>query len=744
MSYLRRVALVSCLAVTSGLLAGVVSAAAGPEPTADPDVWAAVSAADQPVEQTTHTCGIRTDDSLWCWGLNTQGQLGVGDLHTHYLPTRVGANTDWTQVSAGWSTSCATKADGTLWCWGLGYSNTPSQVGSATTWSSVSVGDGFRCAIMTDHTLWCWGANAGGQLGLGDFVDRPVPTQVGGAADWADVSTGHTHTCAVRAANTLWCWGTGPAGQLGLGPDDTVTGVPTQVGTNTQWTSVDVSTSTSCAVRLHHSGWCWGANAHGQLGTGDSVARFVPGEVVSAETWKQITTGTQHTCGVRTDGTLWCWGDNSAGQLGVGSGTRSSDFPVQVGRAKTWTMPNAGSEDGCSVQSDSSLWCWGNPDDGELGVGNRTKNSDRPIQVGLENLPGTVVDKLADVSADSASDVWAVGLSRRNHKTSSLVEHWDGSVWTAVPSANPGNPSTVLSGVSALSPTDVWAVGTFVQDGHDRSLIEHWDGSGWTHIPSPNATAFNNELISVHAISATDVWAVGQSSSNELEYVDDGLIEHWDGTSWTVVPAAPHSNWAEQQFTAVTATSPTDVWAVGYGFIDEEAGDLTLTEHWNGSVWTEVKTNHRNRFADHYLRAVSALSSADVWTVGDELVSFDKHASLSEHWNGHAWVKLKNTPSLGDSRLFGLSAQAADDVWTVGTSTNGTRLRTFVLHWDGSAWTQVSAPSPGGKHGTTLTAVSTNAGDDAWAVGFKGSGIKVQSVIEHWDGSTWTVSPPAQ
>lgn len=181
-----------------------------------------------------HTCGIRTDHTLWCWGWNGSGQLGnpaAGRSAT--TPVQVGTAADWTSVSLSNSDNlgytCGTRADGSLWCWGsdrdgqLGVGSkgpdreTPVPVGTGSQWSSVTV-DKLSCALRVDHSLWCWGDGGGRGIGDGSAADRLLPTRVVGPADWTGVSTGGwAHRCGVRSDHSAWCWGDGTWGKLGDG-----------------------------------------------------------------------------------------------------------------------------------------------------------------------------------------------------------------------------------------------------------------------------------------------------------------------------------------------------------------------------------------------------------------------------------------------------------------------------------------------------------------------------------------------
>lgn len=248
--------------------------------------WASVSVSY------SSACATRTDETLWCWGSNAYGQLGLGNYTDQHSPVKVGTATDWatvsTQVAA---TACATRTNGTLWCWGdntdgeLGIGNTtsqpsPVQVGTATTWARVSTdGSLYTCATRTNRTLWCWGDNTYGELGTNNTTSELSPIRVGTATTWVSVSAGNgANTCATRADRTLWCWGQNYAGQLGTG-DTNVHLSPVQVGTATSWTGVARGLEFGCAARADHSLWCWGSNYFGQLGLGDTTDRLTPTEV---------------------------------------------------------------------------------------------------------------------------------------------------------------------------------------------------------------------------------------------------------------------------------------------------------------------------------------------------------------------------------------------------------------------------------------------------------------------------------
>ncbi|MGH2517975.1 MAG: hypothetical protein ACRDHP_20220 [Ktedonobacterales bacterium] len=314
--------------------------------------------------------------------------------------------------------------------------------------------------------------------------------------------------------------------------------------------------------------------------------------------------------------------------------------------------------------------------------------------------PGFPNSVLYAVASVTGSDVWAVGQAEPGTLEQTLIENWNGSKWSVIASPNPGSYDA-LYGVAALSATDIWAVG-YYQSSSDLTLIEHWDGTQWSVIASPNTSPNQNYLYAVSAVSANDVWAVGYYVSNATGSPEQTLTEHWNGTTWSVVPSFSVSG-GESELLGVTAISTNDVWAVGFG-----AG--TLIEHWNGTVWTAVPSlsGGNSGFA-----AVSAVSSSDVWAVGGD----DYDESLTAHWNGTSWSLVGSpNPSLSGAPLQSVAAFSAHDVWAVGFSLdNNGNVLTLTEHWDGSAWSIATSANTADAL-DTLDGVAGFA-NDVWAVG---------------------------
>src|SRR5579863_6557921 len=331
--------------------------------------------------------------------------------------------------------------------------------------------------------------------------------------------------------------------------------------------------------------------------------------------------------------------------------------------------------------------------------------------------PGPVYNDLWGVAAISHSDAWAVGGSGINTTNtyplnSAIAEHWDGTQWSVIPSPEPGNYQNYLEGVVALSSNNVWAVG-LEQDYKGRyeeqqkTLIEHWDGTQWSVITSPNPGMFYNSLSGVAALAPNDIWAVG--SRGDVQGFTKTLIEHWDGTRWSVI-ASPNVGTYGNGLSAVTALSASDIWAVGND-ANTNYGGRTLIEHWNGSKWSVVSSPNVGLF-DNELWSVAGVAPDDIWTVGLNWASpGDVVATLTEHWDGSTWsvVSSPNPPG-GDNDLHGVVAVASNNVWALGGSASGP----ITMQWNGQQWN--TDPNPG-LHYRFLNRIAAVNAHDVWAVG---------------------------
>ena len=255
-----------------------------------------------------YTAAIKTDGTLWTWGQNPFGQLGDNTSVRKSSPVQtVAGGAIWKQVAAGSNFTTAIKTDGTLWTWGLGSygqlgNNTTTLVSSpiqtvagGTNWKQVACGSTYTAAVKTDGTLWLWGDNNAGQLGDNTKVHRSSPIQtVAGGTNWNLVACGSYHTAAIKTDGTLWLWGGNYYGYGTLGDNTLVhRSSPIQtVAGGTNWKLVACGAYYSAAIKTDGTLWTWGNNSNGTLGDNTTTHRSSPVQTVAGGTnWKSVGSG---------------------------------------------------------------------------------------------------------------------------------------------------------------------------------------------------------------------------------------------------------------------------------------------------------------------------------------------------------------------------------------------------------------------------------------------------------------------
>lgn len=358
--------------------------------------WAQVSA------EWSHTCAVKTDGRLFCWGSNDQGLLGREGILISLTPIQEAtAANDWAQVSTGFNHTCAVKTDGRLFCWGdnrdgrlanrdvmSGVFIPTQELTMADDWAQVSNGAKHTCAVKSDGRLFCWGVNDYGQLGNGDTENSAEPVQEQTAAtDWCKVSTGSVYTCALKNDGRIFCWGANVAETLGDKYTDFSSTPVQEQSAADDWKDIDVGDSHICALKDDGRIFCWGYNSSGELGVDPPSNSSVPlQELTGANDWAGVWAGTYSTCAVKNDGRLFCWGDNQYLQLGNSTipdgetSSRNSRTPVQeYTDADDWVSASPGKDHTCAVKNDGRLFCWGSSRGGKLGNNNDGDNR-TPVQ----------------------------------------------------------------------------------------------------------------------------------------------------------------------------------------------------------------------------------------------------------------------------------------------------------------------------------------------------------------------------
>jgi alpha-tubulin suppressor-like RCC1 family protein len=395
------------LGACSGSSGSVAVDTMGAERTKVPQGEVAFPGATIPLPQTPGTPAARND-------------AGTGNLSSDAGAAGVDASTDVggarcvTQIDTAYKHTCAVKGDGSLWCWGAVSGPKPrSYAPAGSGFTFVSTGARHTCALKSDGTVWCWGDNESAQLGVSPGQQILIPTQVNGlAGKVVHLALGAYSSCVVNDGGTVACWGGNERGQTGGSPQTAVVKTPTVVANLVGVKSLSARDATTCALTGDGSTWCWGPGSQG--------TDVIPALQARLPAATQISVGQNHRCARIADGTLQCWGNNSAGQIGDGTldvrftpiQVKTIDSSIaQVSAGGVFTMARrtdnslwgwgfgavtpapvsvfgntvahvaSGYRHACVLRMDGSVWCWGDNDQGQNGTGTATTAQTPPAQV---------------------------------------------------------------------------------------------------------------------------------------------------------------------------------------------------------------------------------------------------------------------------------------------------------------------------------------------------------------------------
>jgi alpha-tubulin suppressor-like RCC1 family protein len=371
----------------------------------------------------THTCALRADGTLWCWGDNPFGELGDGTTNPSPVPVLVRGVSNVVAVSAGARFTCAVRVDGTVWCWGRndngqlgigfpsGMSLSPLRAATGSPATAISLGIAHACALLVGGRVQCWGYNLFGQLGDGNSPQNAsFPTNVMMPAlksgvltlipltRVVDISAGSVHTCALIVDGTVRCWGSNGSGELGNNSTASISDIAATVVVDTNATALTNAVALSagsahtCAILADGSTRCWGDNVNGQLGSGitSTTPRIIAGTaVLGLGNAYEIVTGYKHTCAIEANNwVVRCWGDNALGQLGNGtaSPTSAPNTVPGVSGSIGGRMIHAFTLGTCARRGNDAMACWGAGSNGQLGNGSFNDSSSAVTVSGLTDV----------------------------------------------------------------------------------------------------------------------------------------------------------------------------------------------------------------------------------------------------------------------------------------------------------------------------------------------------------------------
>ncbi|MGE5673171.1 MAG: stalk domain-containing protein [Mycobacterium leprae] len=342
-----------------------------------------------------HSLLLTGDGSVWAWGDDSYGQLGIGKKGMETAPVQLTAPTGVKAISAGYQHTLAVTSDGKVWAWGgndygqLGagrdtsFSLSPLAVAGLTDATAVAAGNGFSLVLKKDGTVWAWGKNLNGQLGSAGS-DSAKPIRVSGLTGITAIAAGTKHALALSSSGEVWTWGSGEYGQLGNNKyDDTYTAA--KVPGLADVVAISAGERHSLVLKKDGTVWAWGDNQWGQVGLPAGKAGSAkPVQIGGVSNIVSIAAGARHNLALQADGTVVAWGRGTTGQLGNGIDADSTT-PVTISRLDPAVAIGAGWDHSLAVTADGTVWNWGDCSYGQLGIGGRvSKNT--PVQAGSISL----------------------------------------------------------------------------------------------------------------------------------------------------------------------------------------------------------------------------------------------------------------------------------------------------------------------------------------------------------------------
>jgi alpha-tubulin suppressor-like RCC1 family protein len=738
---------------------------------------------------TSHTAAIKTDGTLWSWGLGGNGQLGRPTTFAVVPVTTFAGGTNWADtattdpaelytLSAGYRHTAAVKTDGTLWTWG---NNANGQLGSndaitrstavttfagGTTWKQVSSGQSHTAAIKTDGTLWTWGNNSFTQLGVNDTTQRnsPVTTFVGGTT-WKQVACGFRHTAAIKTDGTLWTWGLGTNGQLGTNDlTNRSTPVTTFAG-GTTWKQVSSTNSQTAAVKTDGTLWTWGYGGSGQLGNNAATDRSTPVTTFAGGTdWKQVSSGNTHTSAIKTDGTLWTWGNNSSAQLGVNDATNRSTPVTTFAGGTTWKQITCGAFHTAAVKTDGTLWTWGAGTEGQLGVNNATNRS-TPVTtfVGGTNWKQVSAGGLHTIALTDDGinkELYVFGFNSIAqlgiNANSSIPSALDGTTWKQITCGGYHTAAVKTDGTLWM-----WGFNGSGQLGNSDVIDKYVPvttfagGTDWKQV---NATFRSTAAIKTDGT----LWTWGNGTDGQLgnnaatdrstpvttfvggttwKQVTCGSVHaaavKTDGTLWTWGLGTSYGRLGTNDF--ITRSTPTTTFAGGTNWKQVSSGGFHTIALTDDGINKELYVFGSNNNAQLGINANSSIPSALDGTTWKQVSSGQNHTAAVKT-DGTLWIwGYNNNGQHGTNDILNRYAP----VTTFAGGTNWKQVssggaHTAAVKTDGTLWTWGSGGNGQlGNFATTdrSTPVTTFAGGTTWK---QVSGGQLHTAAVKTDGTLWT------
>ncbi|MEP6729540.1 MAG: hypothetical protein ABJE10_02825 [bacterium] len=358
----------------------------------------------------SHSCALRLDGALYCWGGNASGQLGIGAARGHCgnrkVPCEAGPRAAQTSerfasVVAGQRHSCAISVARTLYCWGENFMfetgveaqvfvMAPTPVMRDLQFLDVGPGSTHTCAVRTNGVVYCWGEGSFGALGRGDTITSVHPAPIASAEHFVLVRSGRLRSCAIALDGAPWCWGLEWESASGNVDFFHQRLLPHRLSGLPPLRDLSINSSSTCALTIDDVALCWESNAFAQLGDGTTASTGTPSPVATDQRFTNVSAGIIQSCATATDGRAYCWGNNSFGQLGVprpgdhcgSAALECSLTPIGVfGGQRFKAIATGFGTHTCGISVDTSILCWGLGSEGQLGDGYTRDRQSLPVGV---------------------------------------------------------------------------------------------------------------------------------------------------------------------------------------------------------------------------------------------------------------------------------------------------------------------------------------------------------------------------